>query len=42
MATSHSRQAAVETHRMRIHIKPGFKTRAELVRFALKRRLIGA
>lgn len=31
----------VETHRARIHRKLGFRTRAELVQFALQRHLIG-
>ena len=38
----HLSRRTVETHRTRIHAKLGFKTRAELVQFALQRRLIGA
>ncbi|HET6870420.1 MAG TPA: response regulator transcription factor [Solirubrobacteraceae bacterium] len=38
----HLSRRTVETHRMRIHNKLGFKSRAELVQFALQRRLIGA
>ena len=38
----HLSRRTVETHRARIHNKLGFKTRAELVQFALRRRLIGA
>lgn len=38
----HLSRRTVETHRTRIHSKLGFKTRAELVQFALERRLIGA
>lgn len=38
----HLSRRTVETHRARIHHKLGCKTRAELVQFALKRRLIGA
>jgi two-component system response regulator NreC len=37
----HLSRRTVETHRTRIHGKLGFKTRAELVQFALQRRLIG-
>jgi two-component system, NarL family, response regulator NreC len=37
----HLSRRTVETHRARIHSKLGFKTRAELVQFALRRRLIG-
>jgi two-component system, NarL family, response regulator NreC len=38
----HLSRRTVETHRTRIYGKLGFKTRAELVQFALQRRLIGA
>ena len=38
----HLSRRTVETHRARIHNKLGFKTRAELVQFALRRHLIGA
>jgi two-component system, NarL family, response regulator NreC len=38
----HLSRRTVETHRARIHHKLGFKNRAELVQFALQRRLIGA
>ena len=38
----HLSRRTVETHRARIHHKLGFKTRAELVQFALQRHLIGA
>ncbi len=38
----HLSPRTVETHRARIHAKLGFRTRAELVQFALRRRLIGA
>jgi two-component system response regulator NreC len=38
----HLSRRTVETHRARIHHKLGLKTRAELVQFALRRRLIGA
>lgn len=38
----HLSRRTVETHRARIHAKLGFTTRAELVQFALRRRLIGA
>jgi DNA-binding NarL/FixJ family response regulator len=38
----HLSRRTVETHRARIHAKLGCKTRAELVQFALRRRLIGA
>lgn len=38
----HLSRRTVETHRTRIHSKLGFTTRAELVEFALQRRLIGA
>lgn len=37
----HLSRRTVETHRARIHRKLGLTTRAELVRFALGRRLIG-
>lgn len=37
----HLSRRTVETHRARIHHKLGFTTRAELVQFALRRRLIG-
>ncbi|HET7051206.1 MAG TPA: response regulator transcription factor [Solirubrobacteraceae bacterium] len=38
----HLSRRTVETHRARIHAKLGFTTRAELVQFALRLRLIGA
>lgn len=38
----HLSRRTVETHRARIHHKLGLKTRAELVQFALQRRLVGA
>ena len=38
----HLSRRTVETHRARIHHKLGFKTRAELVQFALQRHLIAA
>lgn len=38
----HLSRRTVETHRARIFSKLGLSTRAELVRFALRRRLIGA
>jgi DNA-binding NarL/FixJ family response regulator len=38
----HLSRRTVETHRSRIHNKLGLQTRAEVVRFALGRRLIGA
>jgi two-component system, NarL family, response regulator NreC len=38
----HLSRRTVETHRSRIHRKLGFRTRAELVQFALERRLIAA
>lgn len=38
----HLSRRTVETHRARIHHKLGFKTRAELVQFALHRHLIAA
>lgn len=38
----HLSRRTVETHRARIHSKLGFRTRADLVQFALDRRLIGA
>jgi DNA-binding NarL/FixJ family response regulator len=38
----HVSRRTVETHRARIFRKLGLKTRAELVRFALDRRMIGA
>jgi two-component system, NarL family, response regulator NreC len=38
----HLSRRTVETHRARIHSKLGVGTRAELVQFALQRRLIGA
>ncbi len=38
----HLSRRTVETHRARIHRKLGVKTRAELVQFALERRLVGA
>ncbi len=38
----HLSRRTVETHRARIHHKLGLKTRAELVRYALGRHLIGA
>jgi two-component system response regulator NreC len=38
----HLSRRTVETHRARIHRKLGMTTRAELVRFALRRHLIGA
>jgi DNA-binding NarL/FixJ family response regulator len=38
----HLSRRIVETHRERIDAKLGFKTRAELVQFALRLRLIGA
>jgi two-component system, NarL family, response regulator NreC len=38
----HLSRRTVETHRARIHSKLGFRTRAELVQFALERHLIGA
>jgi len=38
----HLSRRTVETHRARIHRKLGLKTRAELVQFALQRRLVGA
>lgn len=38
----HLSRRTVETHRARIHRKLGFKTRAELVQFALQRHLIAA
>lgn len=38
----HLSRRTVESHRARIHSKLGFTTRAELVQFALGRRLIGA
>src|SRR5207302_10378800 len=38
----HLSRRTVETHRARIHNKLGFRNRAELVQFALRRRLIGA
>lgn len=41
-AKLHLSRRTVETHRARIHRKLGLTTRAELVRFALRRRLIGA
>jgi len=41
-AKLHLSRRTVETHRARIHRKLGLTTRAELVRFALGRRLIGA
>ena len=37
----HLSRRTVETYRARIHAKLGFKTRAELVQFALSRHLIG-
>jgi two-component system, NarL family, response regulator NreC len=37
----HLSRRTVETHRARIHRKLGFRTRAELVRYALGRHLIG-
>ena len=37
----HLSRRTVETHRARIHTKLGFRTRAELVQFALERHLIG-
>jgi len=40
-AKCHLSRRTVETHRARIHRKLGLTTRAELVRFALQRRLIG-
>lgn len=41
-AKLHLSRRTVETHRTRIHNKLGLSTRAELVQFALRRRLIGA
>ena len=41
-AKLHLSRRTVETHRARIHRKLGLTTRAELVRFALRRHLIGA
>ncbi len=41
-AKLHLSRRTVETHRARIHRKLGLSTRAELVRFALGRHLIGA
>ncbi len=41
-AKLHLSRRTVETHRARIHRKLGLRTRAELVQFALGRRLIGA
>ena len=38
----HLSRRTVETHRARIYTKLGFTTRADLVQFALQRRLIGA
>jgi two-component system, NarL family, response regulator NreC len=38
----HLSRRTIETHRARIHSKLGFRTRAELVQFALQRHLIGA
>lgn len=38
----HLSRRTVETHRARIHHKLGLKTRADLVQFALQRRLVGA
>jgi two-component system response regulator NreC len=38
----HLSRRTVETHRAKIHSKLGFRTRAELVQFALQRHLIGA
>lgn len=38
----HLSRRTVETHRANIHRKLGLSTRAELVQFALRRRLIGA
>lgn len=38
----HLSRRTVESHRARIHAKLGFRTRAELVQFALDRHLIGA
>jgi two-component system response regulator NreC len=40
-ARLHLSKRTVETHRARIHRKLGLSTRAELVRFALRRHLIG-
>lgn len=41
-AKLHLSRRTVETHRARIHRKLGLATRADLVQFALRRRLIGA
>jgi two-component system, NarL family, response regulator NreC len=41
-AKVHLSRRTVETHRSRIHRKLGLATRAELVRYALERHLIGA
>jgi two-component system, NarL family, response regulator NreC len=37
----HLSRRTVETHRTRLHRKLGFRTRAEIVQYALQRRLIG-